>query len=135
MYYVFSCAGYEDYEPTWFECDCTKEQFEKSVYKAIDKACNNALRDDKDYVCEYSVYGEVVELLKKQGYKHVIQDYEIVMDNMFTSGDQKPVYLTDKTWNKIVKEKLKYEENLHKEYEIREAGETKSKHEKDINVK
>lgn len=57
MRYVLSLTSEEEYEPYWFECDCSKEAFVKMAKNAIEKVIMD-------------VWGQLMRYKKEEGKKY-----------------------------------------------------------------
>ena len=46
MIYAINMKGWEEYEPHWFICDCSKKEFKKVVLSSIEEALDNLMSDE-----------------------------------------------------------------------------------------
>jgi len=104
--YVLSLRDYEDYQPHWFECDCTKEVFEASVKYAFEKATHLliGLQQADGFIDGYDLLEEVIKFLEEDGYRIIIPDHEISFHGMcyYSDRSDKPKLIQKKAWGKII---------------------------------
>ena len=79
MYYVLALADYEDYQPHWFDCDCTKEKFKQAVTEVMGEVGLHLVKKHHGYIDGYDMLKLAVRLLSRRGFKRIETDYEIKM--------------------------------------------------------
>lgn len=124
MYYVVNVAGYETYSPHWFNCNCSKEEFEKIVSESIDKAVDELVENESDgYICGMNLMDHLLPILEKNGFKEIKIDHEISIGGECLyreKYDGQEIFL-DKTWKKILKQNAKIHKDSHDEYKKEQA--------------
>ena len=139
MYYVVNVAGYETYSPHWFNCNCSKEEFEKIVSESIDRAVDElAEKEPDDFISGYNLMDHLLPILDKQGFQEIKIDHEISIGGECLyreKYDGQEIFL-DKTWKKILKQNAKIHKDSHDEYKKEQAEREakKSKCEKAIEL-
>jgi len=125
MYYVLALADYEDYQPHWFDCDCTKEEFKQAVTEVMEKVglhlakkpCgynHGHTKKHHGYIDGYDMLNLAVRLLGRRGFKRIKPDYEIRMHGMclYRDDDERPGVIPEDAWKAITKHnednKIKY---------------------------
>jgi len=116
MYYALSLAGWETYQPHYFECDCSAEEFQNAVSKSIDNVVSKLVKEE----CVYKIYGEdivdaVVSDLQAQGFKLIKLDFELQLGEYHSKDEDKPYFIAGETWKKI----LKYNKVCQKQLDAR----------------
>jgi hypothetical protein len=124
MYYVVNVAGYETYSPHWFNCNCSKEEFEKIVSESIDKAVDELVENESDSsICGMNLMDHLLPILEKNGFKEIKIDHEISIGGECLyreKYDGQEIFL-DKTWKKILNQNAKIHKDSHDEYKKEQA--------------
>lgn len=132
MYYVLSLVDYEEYVPRWFDCSCSKRQFDKTVRETISEVVDDYIKQHKtsydlQLIDGHIILDKTVALLNKKGFKSISCDHEISFHGMchYYEGERRPTLISKKSWQKILrfnkkmykkdsrlfKKKIKREEN------------------------
>jgi hypothetical protein len=124
MYYVVNVAGYETYSPHWFNCNCSKEEFEKIVSESIDKAVDELVEKEPDgFISGYNLMDHLLPILDEQGFQEIKIDHEISIGGECLyreKYDGQEIFL-DKTWKKILEQNAKIHKDMHNDYKKEEA--------------
>jgi len=128
MIYLVSVCGYEEYSPVYFRCDCTKEEFNAEVSKAISQAVEE-LKNDDNFISGHELQDAIVPILAKK-FEHVQMDHEVLLYGECYYNDryseyEKPQTITDDAWNKILEHNDKIHDELHKDLKEKDAKEEK----------
>lgn len=113
--YVICSSGYESYEPHYFECDCSEEEFKEEVKAAIDKAVPKLIEEDA-FICGHYILEKAVKILSKK-FKYLSPDYTESIDGecVYSDSDKKPEAISEEAWQKIIKQNDDIRSNLYKE--------------------
>ena len=105
MICAVSVIGYEDYVPVYFECNCSKEEFNKEVSMAMKVAVNEILSDKDGIDCFIDgdmIQNRIVLMLSKK-FKLITIDHEVNLRGVcFYKKDNRPDTIDDETWNSII---------------------------------
>jgi hypothetical protein len=117
MIYLVSVCGYEEYMPVYFRCECSKEEFNVEVSKAISQAVEK-LQDDDGFIDGHDLQDEIVPILAKK-FEHVQMDYEVLLHGecLYSDDYQKPETITDDAWMKILEHNKKIHDEIRREVE------------------
>jgi len=127
--YVLSLNDYEDYQPHWFECDCTKEIFEASVRYAFERAVHYLLDIcdfEEDLLGGYDLMKDTIRFLEEDGYKLIKPDHEVSIHGMcyYYDREDRPDLIPEKSWKKIIDHNEQVQKEIDAKYflEEQEAG-------------
>jgi hypothetical protein len=103
--YVLSLRDWEDYEPHWFECDCSKGVFDKAVEWALECAVEQLSHS------EYYIDGgdilkiAVEELQERNNFKLITPDHEVFIQNLYLNEDfeDRNDAFSESAWDKMIK--------------------------------
>jgi len=131
--YVLSLEDYEDYKPYYFDCDCSKEDFDRDVKDCLDKAADRIfflkeeadkkhggfVDDYNDFIDGYNLISHTVYFLEKLGYKSQMPQHEISIHGAcpYRNCEDKPEIISKKTWEKIITHNEKSVKDFYKEQE------------------
>jgi hypothetical protein len=111
-YYVLDTRGYESYQPYWFLCNCSKEEFEKEVSLAIDKAMSS-FSSEEGFICGNDLLSKVIPLLSKK-FQYLTPEHEVTVlgECLYSNGnkDYRPSVISERSWQKIIR----HNEKVHK---------------------
>ena len=118
MYYVINTAGYECYEPYWFCCNCSQEEFKTEVLLATDKAVELLLKSD-NYINGRDLLMAIIDVLSQKGFNYIRPDLEISVkgecyynhSDDVPRVDERPDIISNDAWNKI----LGHNKKIHNE--------------------
>ena len=79
--YEFNLCDWDTYSPYWFECECSKEEFEETCSLLIDAAVEKIYKKDRRIGGEIIV--DLVVKKLKEKYKEIHSDHEISMGLSF----------------------------------------------------
>ena len=121
MIYVLSLCGYEEYMPYWFECDCSKEDFDKTIKEAINSATDILISEPEHsdgFISGHELLPLVSKIFTEQyGYKLILPDYEVFMGGecLYSDHFEQPKTITDESWKKILEHNKKIHDGLFKD--------------------
>lgn len=103
MLYVISVTGYEDYDPHWFSCNLSKEDFEAEASASVDKAIES-LCDSGDYIDGYRILEKAIPILcGKKNISEVKPDHEFnIGGGCIYRRKEKPEIFSEAAWDKII---------------------------------
>ena len=118
-YYVLSLNDWEEYEPRWFACECSKADFKKAVREAMAEATVKlTTKKRQDYINGHRLLEIAVPLLKKKGFQLLRADYELQFYGacLYSKGsDRRPTVIPAEAWKKI----LAHNESVSREMDER----------------
>ena len=120
MIYLISVCGYEEYNPVYFRCNCSKEEFESEVSKAMSEAVEQ-LKDSYSFISGHCIQDKMVPILSKK-FEHIQMDHEVLLygECLYSEGHEKPQTITDEAWDKILKHNEKIHNELYKDLKEKE---------------
>jgi len=107
--YVLALNDWEDYQPYYFECNCSKKDFRKEVTGAMEKAAlKSSKKSNRNYVDGYALLKIAIPLLKKK-FRLIEADYEIQFEGMclYSSSQRRPTIIPKQSWHKIIEHNKK----------------------------
>ena len=123
--YIFSLCDYEDYKPFYFDCDCSKEDFERAVQGCLSRATDHMIAlkiaESEEWGCDsidgYDLIDQTVKFLEELGHKLIIAEHEVRIHGMcrYDESDNKPEVMSEDAWKKIIAHNKKAIEEFYKE--------------------
>ena len=123
-YYLISVTGFECYEPRYFRCDCSKDEFKKAVAESMDEAIPSLMKRD-GWITGHELLDKLVPIMVKKGFWYAKPDFEVDIkgeciyakreDNSEINDRERPEFISDESWNKIIEHNEKFREKLNKQ--------------------
>lgn len=103
--YILCVAGWEEYDPYYFKCNCSEQKFKREVSKIITQYSRNISNPD-DYIDGYMLMDKILPDLCKK-FEQVKFNYVLSVDGgsiypKRTKG-QKPSAFSREAWRNITK--------------------------------